>query len=1155
MTLPTPQGMIEQHIGSKVFLPGAPGQGILRFVGEIEGKSGIFGGLELVGAMASLKGKNSGAVDGVQYFEVKIPMTGLFIPIERLKTANPQLSRPSSRKSGNHFFDVAANLNHVGAPNISNNNTVSRRTSSSSLTSPNGNSKISRPGSRLSSTSSRNTTNETGGLENQLKTLTISKDSLEKELEQLKTEHRRNLEEMKEKMLILNELQGTVESLHPLLENYEKELSERDSKLLKQRKEFERAREEWRESLDLLANTQQEAEQYYESEISKLNEKMEHLKNDNNSSKTVDNKDENILLQTSIDDLTMEKLLLEKKLNAKISSQEIEIRELKSKNSGKDEETEVVDNLRKEISSLETEIRQVKALLEESKSSNLDLHNEHATLKEVHLANANRTTEMEDKNSSLKEENRALQSKLDESSSQFEVMIQSLKKELEGIKSESTDKIDKIVADTLQQSLDELKLENQDLHQRLKIGNDKSEAQILSLKAEIESNNVTISELNEKISKSESTFQSLTKETENNVNSSNELLNERDNLQREKLELSRKLQDIEDNHKNLLEKLTKSEEKNKLLIVSLSKSQEDHRSTSKVLADHELSLSQLQDQIKQKSADDVDLNSLKEELAVLKNENELLHKLLLEKDEFIQKLESDSLSLKEELSNLHIHNKTLTEKLETGIPLELQEAKDSLQKEHEQIQNKLITKHESYKEESEKSKYKLQQDQEKLVEVHTKELDLLKANHEADLSSKSSEHSTFIKALEDSHLSNVQALSVDHEKFLKDLELKHQSEMQSIKSSNGNIEAIIAKHEKEVESLTSDHKLELDVYSNGHKSELESLNNKHEAELRALASTHEEFVSDLRNAHTTEIENLKEQQVSKLENLERELKSSHLSTTESLEKEHSSSIENLKSKHSKQLDLISNDHSNATIQLEDSLHTLRIENTSLSEKLKKSEASIKQLDAFKFTSESQFKEYENTIKAKDTFISDCQRQIDEHKKNAVPKQEVETLQEEILLLKKKLNENTELENMIESLKHDLEMRPTFEELAELQKSIEEIEVLHKSETEKQEKELKEVIKLKSEIEKELAITKKELKDLKDDLASSKLNGHQNFNISSNTTTKDYTLSSTESSISIGLPIYSPKVPIDPSSGKEKWCGLCERDGHDSIHCPYENDMF
>ncbi|KAJ8133877.1 hypothetical protein OY671_012909 [Metschnikowia pulcherrima] len=40
-----------------------------------------------------------------------------------------------------------------------------------------------------------------------------------------------------------------------------------------------------------------------------------------------------------------------------------------------------------------------------------------------------------------------------------------------------------------------------------------------------------------------------------------------------------------------------------------------------------------------------------------------------------------------------------------------------------------------------------------------------------------------------------------------------------------------------------------------------------------------------------------------------------------------------------------------------------------------------------------------------------------------------------------------------------------------------------------------------------------------------------------------------------LPIYKPAKEVDPSEGRDDWCGLCERDGHSSLNCPYENDMF
>lgn len=39
-----------------------------------------------------------------------------------------------------------------------------------------------------------------------------------------------------------------------------------------------------------------------------------------------------------------------------------------------------------------------------------------------------------------------------------------------------------------------------------------------------------------------------------------------------------------------------------------------------------------------------------------------------------------------------------------------------------------------------------------------------------------------------------------------------------------------------------------------------------------------------------------------------------------------------------------------------------------------------------------------------------------------------------------------------------------------------------------------------------------------------------------------------------LPIYKSPKKIDLANGREKWCGLCEREGHESIECPFEEDF-
>ncbi|GMF05037.1 unnamed protein product [[Candida] boidinii] len=56
-------------LGTKITLPGS-GKGILRFIGEVHSKNGVFAGVELVGDLIS-KGKNSGEFEDIQYFKTK----------------------------------------------------------------------------------------------------------------------------------------------------------------------------------------------------------------------------------------------------------------------------------------------------------------------------------------------------------------------------------------------------------------------------------------------------------------------------------------------------------------------------------------------------------------------------------------------------------------------------------------------------------------------------------------------------------------------------------------------------------------------------------------------------------------------------------------------------------------------------------------------------------------------------------------------------------------------------------------------------------------------------------------------------------------------------------------------------------------------------
>lgn len=208
-----------EFLDTHVAVPGARGYGTLRYYGPIEGKSGVFGGIELTGPLAASRGKNSGDVDGVHYFDVKIPMTGLFIPWERLKSLNSQLSSsPSGRVS------------------------------------------------RLSSSNSR----QVSGSRRNGQTTPDRDRETKQEAQFYKQKYEQLVEESGKNAGILAELQKTVAELEPLLEEYERDLQEKDKKMAKQRAEFERARENWRESMDLMSSTQQETELFYEEKLKEI---------------------------------------------------------------------------------------------------------------------------------------------------------------------------------------------------------------------------------------------------------------------------------------------------------------------------------------------------------------------------------------------------------------------------------------------------------------------------------------------------------------------------------------------------------------------------------------------------------------------------------------------------------------------------------------------------------------------------------------------------------------------------------------------------------------------------------------------------------------------------------------------------------------------
>ncbi|BGP47793.1 hypothetical protein JCM10450v2_003658 [Rhodotorula kratochvilovae] len=96
----------ELRVGREVTfeVSGEKMEGTLRFVGEVEGKSGQWGGVELDAVWAG-RGKNDGSVAGVQYFACP-PQCGLFLPLAKV-APKPKASMPPPLTAGSRASRMA----------------------------------------------------------------------------------------------------------------------------------------------------------------------------------------------------------------------------------------------------------------------------------------------------------------------------------------------------------------------------------------------------------------------------------------------------------------------------------------------------------------------------------------------------------------------------------------------------------------------------------------------------------------------------------------------------------------------------------------------------------------------------------------------------------------------------------------------------------------------------------------------------------------------------------------------------------------------------------------------------------------------------------------------------------------------------------------
>ncbi|KAJ8070477.1 hypothetical protein OCU04_000851 [Sclerotinia nivalis] len=116
-------GPDELEVGDIVDVPGNM-YGTVKFVGSVQGKKGVFAGVELHEMFAS-KGKNNGDVEGIHYFSTRIDGAGIFLPVSRATRRSTPSSHddsfplsPASPSLSNRIGRLGSDLNTPPAPHL-----------------------------------------------------------------------------------------------------------------------------------------------------------------------------------------------------------------------------------------------------------------------------------------------------------------------------------------------------------------------------------------------------------------------------------------------------------------------------------------------------------------------------------------------------------------------------------------------------------------------------------------------------------------------------------------------------------------------------------------------------------------------------------------------------------------------------------------------------------------------------------------------------------------------------------------------------------------------------------------------------------------------------------------------------------------------------
>lgn len=615
----------ELSVGATVTLP-STGKTILRYVGPVKGKNGIFAGLELV--EKPQMGKNSGDFQGDQYFTTKIPCSGLFMPLDKLRNSLPQSGKENRRLSAipSPFISEDLKRSHSkGNPRLSVlNGTPSMRRST--LTSPvNGRAHNSTPPLTIK-TSNRSSVKKMSPISVMSPSLQQKTDSEIQRITQSKiiieTERDNLLKETLELRHRLQETQNSLDKNNELLEELQKsyhettkiveEAHERarvsEDKLVNQRRVYETQRRELLEVIDQVEAQVNDNERLYVSEMKKLQDELSQK-------------------QEIIDDL-------------QLKLKDLQTLYEKQKNSSQICGDEQLNKLRSEVENLKlTNLTQVKAIEHlrrdvSEKEEKLDLLNKNnLALKENYI---------NDKGSldSKLEEYVKLHESLKETIDERDKQLDKLRAEL------SNSPVNKTIEDDHKREVSTLTKKIKDLEKQLTIITVNDKVQELEFKLENKDN--VIADL-----------RSLIEELQNAPSDDAEG-NSDDELERLKTELNEK--DIKiDNLSSQLNKLEEDQTANEKLQLEVqeadkSKALEERiLELEKQLSESKKTLEEKELLVKSTQVEHSQLDSAKEEIEVLK---EKLGMNLIEKEQVValeattQRLENDLLSKDEQIRQL-----------------------------------------------------------------------------------------------------------------------------------------------------------------------------------------------------------------------------------------------------------------------------------------------------------------------------------------------------------------------------------------------------------------------------------------------------------------------------------------------------------------------